>query len=53
MAAFNNYPYGMHNIAYTHPPANHAQAYPMNGLGLGANGMDMLHPGMNPYTPGK
>lgn len=36
-----------------HGPANHGKigSYPVNGLGLGGSGMDMIHPAMNPYPP--
>ena len=54
--AFPNYSYGMTaGMGYGHPPTNHGKipGYQMNSLGLGATGMDMIHP-INPYhTPGK
>ena len=52
--AFPNYSYGMASMGY-HAPANHGKigSYPVNGLGLGGSGMDMIHPAMNPYPPGE
>lgn len=53
--AFPNYSYGMASMGYPHGPTNHGKigSYPMNGLGLGGSGMDMIHPAMNPYPPGE
>lgn len=52
--AFPNYSYGMASMGYHHPTSNHGKipSYPVNGLGLGGSGMDMIHP-MAPYPPGE
>jgi len=53
--AFPNYSYSMASMGYGPGPANPNKipAYPVNGLGLGGSGMDMIHPAMNPYPPGE